>query len=456
MSEEFEPIDIAVVGGGISGLACAFWAKKKGRSVALFEASANVGGSITTLRSGRYIADGGPQSFVASEALTQLVHDAELDQFVLRAAPAAATPYLYHHGRLVQAPRSPRALLGTPLLSAFAKLRILGEPLAGASTVEDESVAAFTRRRAGSEVLDALVGPFVSGIFAGDPEKLSLRSAFPSMATLEREHGSILRGAARMKARGNGQRPPAQGSARTSIGFRGGNDLLPRALAAHLGPDFSVNANVEAMWQRGQWMELLVTGQPNKRVIAKTIVLATPAPETADLLDSMESKAATALRGIEYPPVVQIALAYPRSAVGMALDGFGFLASRREDLRILGCVYNSAMYPDRCPPDEVLLTAFLGGATDRAAAAQSDDELAKVAHKDIARALRIKDVAPHVVAGFRWQQAIPQYNVGHAQRLAIVEQCLSRLPQVRLCGNYLRGPSVSDCLKLARETADSF
>lgn len=470
MSEGFEPVDVAVVGGGISGLACAFWAKKRGRSVALFEASDTVGGSIKTLRLGRYIADGGPQSFSVSEAFAQLVEDAELDRLMLPALPSASTPYIYHHGRLVPAPSSPQTLVATPLLTPFAKLRVLGELFVDKSEAVDESVASFVTRRAGREVLDAIVTPFVAGTFAGDAEKLSVRSAFPMLAELERDHGSVVRGALKKWSdRAHAREAAWSGRARSTdvasdsgvrshrrpVAFRGGNDLLPRSLAAHLGADFTVTAPVKAMWQRGQWMELLVGGQTNARVIAKSIVLATPARTTADLLEPLESKAAVALRAIEHPTVVQISMAYPRNAVGVQLDGFGFLASRREELKILGCVWNSAMFPDRCPPEEVLVTAFMGGATDGAVAQQSDEELARAAHMDLQRVLKIEAAAPHVVAGFRWHEAIPQYNVGHAQRIRIIEECVARLPEVRLCGNYLRGPSVSDCIKLAHEISSA-
>jgi protoporphyrinogen/coproporphyrinogen III oxidase len=449
VSEGFEPIDVAVVGGGISGLACAFWAKQQGRSVALFEASPDVGGSITTMRSGRYIADGGPQSFLVSEAFAQLVRDAQLQQVVMPASPAASTAYIYHHGRLVAAPRSPQTLIATPLLSPLAKLRVVGDLLVAKNTAGDESVASFVTRRAGRAVLENMVAPFVAGIFAGDPAQLSVRSAFPMMAEFEREHGSILRGAMARRGLANGAQPGP--SRRQSVGFRGGNDVLPRALAARLGSDFTVSARVEAMWQRGQWMELLVAGHPAQRVIAKTIVIATAARVAADLLDSLEPAAAAALRAIEHPTVVQIAMAYPRDAIGVPLNGFGFLAARREGLTILGCVWNSAMFDDRCPAEEVLVTSFLGGATDPSVAGRTDEELARAVHRDLTRSLKIKGATPHIVAGFRWQEAIPQYNLGHADRLRIIDAALARLPNVRLAGNYLSGPSVPDCIKRARD-----
>jgi len=470
VSDVFEPVDLAVVGGGISGLACAFWAKSLGRSVILFESSGKVGGCITSVRAGAYIADGGPQSFLPSEPIAQLVKDAGLDALVLPALESAARPYLYFHRRLVAVPQSPQQMILTPLLSPLAKLRALGEPLVGRSDASDESVADFVRRRAGAAVLQNLVGPYVSGIFAGDPNQLSLRSAFPMMAEMEREYGSIIKGAlARMRQqRANaavanvaaanvaadlqvrsGDQSPGR-ARRRSFGFRGGNDVLPRALAQHMGTDVRLNAPVKALWQRGEWMELLVGGNMDSRVVAKNVVVATPAGAAAELLDALEPHASAALRSFEYPTVVQIAFAYPRTAIGVPLDGFGFLVPRTEGLRILGCVWNSAMFADRCPENEVLVTAFLGGATDSLVAEQSDEELARQAHEELRGVMRISDVAPHIVAGFRWQEAIPQYNVGHAQKIGVIRDCLARLPGVRLCGSYLKGPSVTDCIATSR------
>lgn len=448
---DFQPIDVAVVGGGISGLACAFWAKERGLSLSLYEASPEVGGSIQSLRTDQYVADGGPQSFLVSGSFSKLIKDARLDDLMMPAAPGAARPYLFHGGKLTEVPQSPPQALRSSLLSLSAKVRLLNEPFIAASDADDESVAAFVRRRAGDEVLHSVVAPFVSGTFAGDASKLSMRSAFPAVAELERQHGSVLRGAfAKMKAsRKNGSSPR-----RPSVGFRGGNDALPKVVAHRLGTDCRVNSPVKALWQRGQWWEILIGGSPEQRVVAKSVVLATPAPVTAELLAPLDAQLAKQLRGVEYPTVVQIAMAYPRDGIGVPLDGFGFLASRHERLKILGCVWNSVMFPDRCPKEEVLVTAFMGGATDRSVASQSDDELARLAHQDLTRVMKIKDTLPHIVAGFRWQEAIPQYNVGHANRMRIVDEGMARLPRVHLCGNYLRGPSVADCIKLAQDVSD--
>ena len=452
MSERFEPIDVAVIGGGISGLACAFWAKRKGRSVALFEASPDVGGCITSVRAGERIADGGPQSFAVSQAFVQLVNEAGLDAALLPSQSSSA--YIYYGGKLHAAPRSPQTLVGTALLSPLAKMRLLAEPFIAKSAAADESVASFVRRRAGGAVLDRLVGPFVSGVYAGDPARLSVRSAFPMMAQFERDEGSIIRGALRRRNNALPTSPDKTAVRRQSVGFRGGNDVLPRTLAARLGADFTVNARVKALWQRGQWMEMLVESHSGtERVVAKSVVIATPAKAAAELLEPLEPAAAKALFAIEHPPVVQIALAYPRTGVGTKAEGFGFLAARSSGMRILGCVWNSAMFSDRCPPGEVLVTAFLGGALDPSVADHTDEELARIAHKDVAKAMRI-NAAPSVVTGFRWLEAIPQYNLGHAGRLQAIHAGLARLPNIRLCGNYLRGPSVPECIALARDVSE--
>jgi protoporphyrinogen/coproporphyrinogen III oxidase len=449
LSDAFEPVDLAVVGGGISGLACAFWAKRRAKSVVLFESSQSVGGCIKTVRSGPYIADGGPQSFLSSESITKLVSEAGLESFVLPASPAARTPYLYLDGRLVAVPQSPAQLIGTPLLSPLEKLKLIREPFVRPRMADgDESVADFVRRRIGREVLERAIAPYVAGVFAGDPEKLSIQSAFPAMATLEREHGSLIRGAiALSKGRKAARGSSGQSVRRRSFGFRGGNDVLPRGLAQRLGTDIRLNSPVKALWQRGAWMEMLVGGKTDTRVVAKSVILATPATATAELIEALEPTAADELRAIEYPAVAQVVLSYPRTAIGASLDGFGFLTPRSSGLRILGCVWNSAMFQDRCPELETLVTAFLGGATDSSVWSQTDEQLVRQAHEDLRKSLRIReDVAPHVVAGFRWQEAIPQYNIGHAERLKVINACVKRLPQVRLCGSYLNGPSVGDCI----------
>jgi len=464
--DRFQPLDVAVVGGGISGLACAFWLKRHGLSTLLLEATGQVGGCVQSLRTGPYVADGGPQSFLLSADFLELIHAAQLDALVEHADPQASRPYLYHHGALVTVPQGPRDVFKTPLLSLGGKLCVLNEAfVAKRSAQSDESIASFVRRRAGAQVLDSFVEPFVSGIFAGDVTKLSMQSVFPAAVQLERTHGSVLRGAlaqmraARRTAAQSGAAARSQSGAqsrkRATIGFRGGNDALPKVLAHQLGNDVRTNTRVTAMWQRGEWLEILLNDDADNRIVTRAVVLATPASVAGGLVTGFNPQLAAQLNAIGSPPVVQIALAYPREAIGVALDGFGFLASRKAGLRILGCVFNSVMFPERCPKEQALFTVFLGGATDPQVFEKNDAELTRLAHADLQRVLKISNAVPTVVAGFRWPQAIPQYNLGHAERIQAIENAVADIPHLHLCGNYLRGPSVPDCAKRAKTIADA-
>jgi oxygen-dependent protoporphyrinogen oxidase len=468
--DRFQPLDVAVVGGGISGLACAFWLKQRGHSLLLLEATPHVGGCIQSLRTGAYVADGGPQSFLASPELLELVRESKVDDFMERADPHAARPYLFHDGRLVTVPQQPKELLATPLLSFAAKLRLFDELfMAKRSALSDESIASFVRRHAGSEVLESVVDPFVGGIFAGDTTKLSVASVFPAAVELERQHGSVIKGAlakmrgarravaesASAKAGAAQSSKQSQSQRRATIGFRGGNDVLPKVLAHHLGTDVRTNTPVKAIWQRGEWLELLLDDASQTRIVSRAIVLATPAAAAGSLLKLFSPRLSGQLSAIGSPPVVQIALAYPRDTIGVELAGFGFLASRKEKLRMLGCVFNSVMFPDRSPKDQVLFTAFLGGATDPQIYDFNDADLARLAHADLQRVLKIRTAMPSVIAGFRWPQAIPQYNLGHGERVRTIERGVADIPNLYVCGNYLHGPSVSDCIKLAKSVASS-
>ncbi len=451
-------LDVAVVGAGISGLTCAFALRQRGIRAGLFEASAEPGGCIRTTRSGRYIADRGPQTFQLSDSVLALVKRLGLEKELVQLDRESVKPYLYHRGRLVQAPMALGAFLASPLLSVGAKLRVSREPSVGVrKDGKEESIAEFVERRAGREVVDSLIDPIVSGIFAGDPAKLSMASVFPSVLKMEREHGSILRAlqarAAAAKTTQTAQTQPV--AARAAVGgFRSGNDTLTIALARHIEPDVRYRSRVKAIHRRICDYEIIVEGEQQQKLAARSVVLACPAPDAANLLTETLPQAARTLALIEYVSVVQVVIAYPRAALGVKADGFGFLASRQAGLRILGAVWNSAVYPGRCPHDEFLVTAVLGGATDPQAVSESDDLLVRIAGNDLRRALKLSPASPRVVAVFRWRAAIPQYTVGHEQRIEKIEADLAALPQVKICSNYFRGISVPDCVKQANAVAE--
>jgi len=442
--------DVAVIGGGISGLTCAYYLKRRGLSVMVLEASKSVGGCIKTIRAGPYIAEGGPQSYSATREFTELVDDLGLSGRVRRSETTASKRYFFARDRLVAAPVSPRELVASPLLSAGGKLRLLGETLVRARrSGADESVAAFVRRRAGQEVLERIAVPIVSGIFAGDPAQLSVQSAFPALVRMEEEHGGLLRAAKAMTRAGAGA------PRNDSVTFDEGNAVLPIALSERLGAALKLDAPVARLTRGGERYDLDCLGPARFRVSAARVVVATPADAAASLLAGVELEAADELRDIDSVPVAQIVMSYPCDAVRVPLDGFGFLAARGEGLRILGAVWTSVIFADRAPSGKVLVAAFIGGVFNRSVIGQSDAELAAIADEDLRRVMSIGQARPTVVAGFRWDRAIPQYAIGHAERVQRVETALARHPNLRLVGNYLRGISVADCIREARKAAES-
>jgi protoporphyrinogen/coproporphyrinogen III oxidase len=296
-----------------------------------------------------------------------------------------------------------------------------------------------------------LVGPIVSGIYAGDPEKLSVRSTMPSLVQFERTSGSVVRGFLGRKRDGA---IDVSRSRSGVCGFAGGNQTFVDALSSELAGSGYRGAHVTRIRQRGAGFALECEGLPEKTIEAARVIIATPAAAAAELIAPLEPGAAEDLRTIEHPPIAQVALAYPRSSVGVPLDGFGFLACRNEGVRILGAVWNSVMFHDRCPENELLVTAFLGGVTDPSIADCSDEDVARIAHRDLARVMKITEARPRVVAGFRWANAIPQYALGHEERIARIAATVERIPGLTLTGNYFRGAGVVERIRQAYAAAD--
>ena len=438
-------VDVAVVGAGISGLACAFFCRSLGMRVAVFESTSDPGGCIRTVHEQGCIVESGPQSLMSSPALSELIDALGMRGDVVAPAPAAKRRYVLTRAGLVAVPTSPPALLLSRLISIGGKWRLMREPFVAKRTAEgDESVASFVRRRAGAEIVDAVAGPFLAGINAGDSEQISVRSTFPALEKMEREHGSVLRA---IRASGIPKARPA------SFSFSRGNQELPRALAASLGDAVALRSPVERIELTSPGVALRVGGDKQGTVRADHVVVCADGAAAAHLIEPLSATAARELAAIDCAPVVQIALVYPRAAVGVPLDGFGFLPSRSAAVRILGAVWNSVSFPDRCADGDVLVTVFIGGALDRALTAKSDDELVTIAHADVSRAMKIRRANARVVALFRSPTGIPQYTLGHDARVRAVEEAMTHIPAVMLCGNSLHGVSVSDCVRQARGVA---
>ncbi|HKF24687.1 MAG TPA: protoporphyrinogen oxidase [Candidatus Acidoferrum sp.] len=439
-----------VVGAGISGLTCAYALQKAGHSVLTLEATSRPGGMIQSIAEDGYVFETGPQSFSSTPALDQLTGELGLMSQLLE-GPRAAPRFVLVDRELVAVPMSPPGFLASRLFGWKTKSAILTEVLRSTRAPDpDESIAAFTRRKFTAELLDRLVGPFVSGIYAGDPEQISLRAAFPRIYEAEQSAGSVVRGMFRAakSSKAAANRRPAL------VSLRPGNAALTSALAAKLGTGLRYDVAVRSIAKTARGFTIRAqSGRGLEELPCERVVLASPAHVAASLLAETAPEAANSLLGIAYAPVAVVSLAYRREHVRHTLNGFGFLVPRSAAIRTLGTVWNSSQFGGRAPSEHVLLTSFVGGTTDREAVNLSDNELSAIVHRELTAILGIsgQPVKERVSA---YPRAIPQYNLGHIERLQVLRGALLRLPGLWLAGNYLQGPAVGACIGEALSVAE--
>lgn len=491
---------VVVAGGGIAGLSTAVALRDRlpaGAEVLVLEAGPRLGGNIRTEREGGFIVEWGPNGYLDNVPTTPaLVRRLGLADEVQGADARAARRFLFRGGRLHELPTQPLRFFASPVLSLPGRLRILGEPFARPRPAGvDESVGAFAARRIGPEATRILVDAMVSGVFAGDVDRLSLASAFPKMAKMEAEHGSLVRamiaaGKARKRARqqasargaradagagaeeqaglrpGDDRRGGAQGRGAGSGGgpagpggvltsFRSGLDTVITRLGAELGPSVRVAQPVRALF-RGAGSSVWQVQTDDSILEADAVVLAIPASDAAPLLaplrDGPGPELFTELAAIPSAPLAVVALAYDAAAMGGDPEGFGFLVPRGQGPRILGCLWDSSLFPGRAPAGKVLLRAMIGGAHDPAAVSLDDDTLLEIVRRDLATAMGLR-AEPERRWIFRHRQGIAQYEIGHSARLARIGHALQALPGLWLAGASYHGVSMNACIEKSGEQA---
>ncbi|MBV8201522.1 MAG: protoporphyrinogen oxidase [Acidobacteria bacterium] len=463
-----------MLGAGMSGLAAARALARAGRRPLVLEAGDRPGGAMETAAWGGFLAELGPNTVQEAPALLELAAAAGCAGELIPAAAAAGRRFVVHRGRLVALPGGPRGLLATPLLSWRGKARLATEPWRRRGPGPHESLAAFFGRRLGSETLP-LADAIGLGVFAGDPEELAVGYAFSRAYSLEREHGSLVRGmlhAARRGSRAAGGHPRAS---RRLIAYRGGFAELGRRLAEGLDVRYGCAA-LQAIRDGGGFRVLASRGERRLLLAAPRLVSALPAAATAAVLAPLAGVgsgfSATAAAGgpgsaapggaaagaeglaaiarIPHAPVAVVALGYERGQVLHPLDGFGFLAPHREERQILGCLFSSSLFPERAPGGRVLLTVMAGGRRRAPLVELPDAELVGLAHRELAELLGARG-QPEPALVRRWQPGIPQPDA----RWPDARQAASALerahPGLTILGNWLHGVGLPDCARAGWE-----
>jgi oxygen-dependent protoporphyrinogen oxidase len=450
---------IIVVGGGISGLVAAWKLKSVGADVALVESNNRVGGCMRSEHRDGFILEKGPFNvLVRDEAFHDLLDACEGDVKPIRASEDSNARWLLKNGRLHAVPTGPPALIGSPLLSVGAKLRMLRGMLIGRRADTDEpTIHQAAERRLGREVADTFISSIVAGVFGGDSRKLSLKACFPKAWRFDRERRSpLLYEMKVLREKKRRMHADSRLAARNGlISFDGGLQSLADWLAAQLGDGLLARTRVESIEQTDDGYVLRCSrGAERITTTCRHLVLATPAPATADLLRALAPRASETLEQIETASLVVLNLGYRKADIGHPMRGYGFLVPSTEtDVPIMGVLWADSAFPHHAPPDQRLIRIFMGGPRDPGAAQCNNDELLRRGIDAVKDLLSITG-EPSLVDICRWPNSIPQYHLGHPDRVEAIRAGIANLPGLHLVGSYLTGVSVNDCVRDATRIVD--
>lgn len=448
---------IVVVGGGISGLTVAYTLVNSSKStgqgsqfeVEVFEADSRPGGKIWTDRVNGFLCEKGANGFLDNKAKTLELCDS-LGIKPLRSNENAKKRYIFFNGKLNALPESPPSFLSSKLISWPGKLRMAYEIVAPKGP-EDETVADFIIRRLGKEALEKLIDPMVSGVFAGDPYKMSIKSCFPRIKELEQKYGSLIRALVKIrkerKKEGAGKVSVTPGGRLTS--FYSGAQSIVDALAEKLGKRVNTGVAVKGIEKRGDRYQLFTS---KGTVETDIVVLASPAYASASIVNDLDRELFKTLSSITYPSLSVVCFGYKKEKVEHGLGGFGFLIPHTEGRKILGTLWDSSIFPNRAPEGHVLLRSMIGGAQSPELAMLDDDTLVSTVFDELKPLISLK-AEPDMVRIYRWERAIPQYLMGHSEKLRVIDERLESHPGLYITGNAYRGVGINDCVENGYKTA---
>lgn len=435
--------DVLVIGGGITGLASAWWLARGGLSVAVWEAGDRPGGKILSSRQDGYLTEGAASMVLNFRPeVSELMREAGLESAkTLRRAEAEAHRFLLHGNRLKALPMRMGAMLASPLWSLGGKLRLLAEPFVFSRGTSDESVSEFITRRLGREILEKAVEPFIAGTLAADPDSTCAAAALPRLAALERRYGSLAAGVLvnRLLRR--------RTACSTEVfSFQEGMGTLVDRLAETPGISLRTGHAVSALVAQGEGWQVTASGRQGERTAyARHVIVATPAPAAAALLAKVDPELSGLLHGIDYASVALVHLGLAREAVAHALNGTGFLTPKTESSVLTGNLWASTLFPNRAPAGKVLLTSYLGGARAPHASDWSDAQLVDETLRTLQPLIGLK-ASPEMVRVDRQREALPLYHGAYQKRMQSIAARLNGIPGLHLEASYREGVSVRDRL----------
>jgi len=436
---------IAIVGGGITGLTLAYvlLSKIEDVDISVYETDNRPGGKVWSEQTDGFLCEKGPNGFLDNKLRTlELCKSLGIDP--VRSNENSKKRFIFSDNRLKALPESPGSFIKSDLLSWGGKLRLPLELIASKGP-EDETVADFIIRRLGQEALDKLIDPMCSGIYAGDPYKMSIKNCFPRIKELEQEYGSLIKAMIKIKK----QRKKEQGAAvsaapgGTLTSFHNGAQVITDALAEKLGSRVKLGMKVTGITYENNSYTLHSSAD---NLEAELVVLATPAYATAEIVGNFDNELSAVLSKIPYPHVSVVCFGYKKEQVRHPLNGFGFLIPHKEKRRILGNLWDSSVFPNRATEGHVLLRAMIGGAKNPEVEAMDDSKLTNVVFDELNSILGLKS-DPEMVRVYRWNQAIPQYLLGHSELLHTIDEKLKKYPGLYFTGNAYRGIGINDCIE---------
>ncbi|MDR8392492.1 protoporphyrinogen oxidase [Aliifodinibius sp. S!AR15-10] len=440
---------VAVIGGGISGLTTAFLLKEKGVDVTLLEKRDYPGGVIRSVQTDGWLLERGPNTVMAkSERLWNLVQKLDLSEEIIQPGSEASKRYIVKEGIPHALPTSLFEFIKSKLFSTSAKFRLFKEPFIPKSE-SPESIANFFERRLGKEVLDYAVNPFVAGIYAGDPKKLSIAHTLSKVYELEQEFGSIVKGAVKSKGGSKSNKKlPRKGL----ISFNKGIQQLPARLGEHLGSSLHLESEVTAIQGDSQGWKVAIKGEQPQSFDA--IMYTVPLHQLKSIdIDAVRHDLLDHLATLRYAPIATTCFGFKREHIRHPLDGFGMLVPEVEPFNILGCLFSSSLFKGRARGEHALLTCFVGGDRNPEHVELPDNEIRAMVLEDLEALLGCSG-DPVFESIHRWKKAIPQYGLDYQTYLDAMDDFETQNPGFFFTGNFRKEVSVPGCIEQAYETAD--